>query len=1549
MKYYRNYLPNYLGGPNIDSHSTILEEEDAGVYDGLSLLELWCNLPRPLMIQREAVSLESIHMIVRVDIPQIIKKITITGEYNYTMEYDEVDITTTAEVDFYIQGSTEYLKNPDITVTVETYDEITYTKAYPENDTTTGDLHDHDEFLDRIGNLLGIPRRIYKSYPFVDADKSMPAYNGKQITTIDGDKIVQSCTEDDYYYQERLQYYLANFNKMALPILLLRTIYGYEHVTEANTAMIESGGVWQHIKDSSAYIAADAQAGTYLFLVNRDNPVNIQTLSDDEKVAFVDKYIPVTRNAIILPQLLTSITLLGNIIDGVFPKGYDHLFYARLVDEYNVAVPNRDVIFTVDGQPADISTPTNIQGRASATFRNMNMGYHTVKVENPTGHGYEGSTDKHMYKSYLDERQIYDIPGQVIPLGVYDELPAVPCDDCPYMLLYSISTNHPCRIKIDLVNNNGTLSNIAVSEDIYGIHIVAVYPDTMQVFVDGVEVEVTVDDTVIFNPHDCQYKVLLECDGITHVYRSWITDYHIYNQGNVELDEFTLLYIVDVPENDDTYTCTLGHLTDGFEVDIFDFEEMIGDCTGLHFLEYKFLNYQCYLYIDNNLVSQFDFETNTQIDDPRGEAISHSHQLVTYLQSPTLATDYIESYFLPITDYMSIPEHRGLLRTVIGASAVESNSDTEITQVYTCNYYQGTAFRLRLALLSAIPETYEGNTYYNRKLFTGTVQIHTTLDNHPTPIETDTNVQIPERKTTPFTGDTRAAGSVTFDITYPRAWMRESDTTTLQVTILPTPCQLRYEDNSPIPYYTSPTQNIDYTAFLETITVPGPNGQQQPITGEDIQVYYDNTLISDDYTTGEYGTVPIDDIPVGLKPGNHTLRLEYPGNNLHLLEYDENDTRIEYAAAQSVSTTVEVMQNQAQLYVEVDDVALLNSDIPCRVTVTDMYDDPVTQTHVYVRDTANGINLSDVPDENGVCEFTIPAMNTTGVYNLKIRCTANSYCGYAAENRSIRILENIVRTKLQFSSDIGLLLRSQVQEGLTIPFNLQIVDENDDPITIPSVSGMGLARAIALNQYISRTDITTIKSFSNDGSPIHESVPIYLNDYVRENNLRFRARFIGHQAYQPSTAELTIPVTNDSALHTRLSIQINPASVPVNWQSDTPVQIQVTLIDVNDFPVKNADIQLTLPDNTTPTITTNNQGVATTTVTFEDVPTDFYYIHAEYDGQEWDGSNAYQPAEIWHEFTISDPFRYATQLSMTHSFSGDTINLSDLTTVTIPVSVTLGIDDGGSNSVLSGKTIHFKYYDGTNIIQLTTATTNSNGVATANLTGLTSTDASSIQLLAYYNGDERYGAASQSLTFNIYDDSQTPVYVDPLNDTDFFDINSWGTYPSGASGSSQTGTLAAATTSDLTINDVNKTITDNNQKYFVYKYTLQDFFNYYGDEFSLIAYKTGGDGRYQLGFVNTTTGGYKLGYIDGSAVNNEASSSTSLGEVKYQMYNEITFERNGTDITIYWKYNATTFKSKTMPLGTVDPTKYYLYWRSTVRSGFTLTNDTSKIQNHSRP
>lgn len=205
----------------------------------------------------------------------------------------------------------------------------------------------------------------------------------------------------------------------------------------------------------------------------------------------------------------------------------------------------------------------------------------------------------------------------------------------------------------------------------------------------------------------------------------------------------------------------------------------------------------------------------------------------------------------------------------------------------------------------------------------------------------------------------------------------------------------------------------------------------------------------------------------------------------------------------------------------------------------------------------------------------------------------------------------------------------------------------------------------------------------------------------------------------------------------------------------------------------------------------------------------------------------------------------------------------------------------------------------------------------------------------------------RSNTWELIVQDPTIPLVDPLCDEEFLTLDSWGTYPSNSSGSSQSGTLTQATSSDLTLDTNNKTITDKNTKYYVYKYTLQDLLGYYNDEFSITAYKTGGDGRYQLGFVDTTNGD-KLGYSDGYIVSNATGTNQFVGEVAYQKYNQFTFKRVGTDLHVYWRSGGTTYVVKTLSISTVDLSKYYLYWRSTVRNGLTLTTNTGLIQNYSR-
>jgi hypothetical protein len=227
----------------------------------------------------------------------------------------------------------------------------------------------------------------------------------------------------------------------------------------------------------------------------------------------------------------------------------------------------------------------------------------------------------------------------------------------------------------------------------------------------------------------------------------------------------------------------------------------------------------------------------------------------------------------------------------------------------------------------------------------------------------------------------------------------------------------------------------------------------------------------------------------------------------------------------------------------------------------------------------------------------------------------------------------------------------------------------------------------------------------------------------------------------------------------------------------------------------------------------------------------------------------------------------------------------------------------------------------------------------------------SYTIRALYNENNTYRGVDGTGTLTL----QQQQLTDPWGG--LLDITNWGTYPSGSSGTGQTGSQGTVSSSDVNINTTDQWIQFQNQKYFVYNKTLADLLEYYDDEFSIIVRKDNGDGRFDLGFVNTTNRGYKLGYMCNSgsiAIKNEENNVSITtkeygdGQVKYQQYNEITFKRSGTDLLMYYKIQANTWVSRTIALGSIDPSLYYFYVRGTTRPQVRLTVNTSLIQNPSR-
>lgn len=227
IRKYSDCLPEYLDGPNIRAHSSVLEEADRELYNKIVVLRDWNKLERPILFER--VWFGTAFIAVHICTPAPIRKITLEWEdtadhfVTETYEYAEDDLTT--EVTIQKNYRTNDRERYRFDCTVETYDDTTYTKKYPENDTIQNNSADHDIFLDKIGALLGVPRRTYKKIE--EWDPTVFTYPLMWFK-VDDEGNLYAGTEDDWYYRERLYYFITHRTDVPLTELMLMVLFQYE-------------------------------------------------------------------------------------------------------------------------------------------------------------------------------------------------------------------------------------------------------------------------------------------------------------------------------------------------------------------------------------------------------------------------------------------------------------------------------------------------------------------------------------------------------------------------------------------------------------------------------------------------------------------------------------------------------------------------------------------------------------------------------------------------------------------------------------------------------------------------------------------------------------------------------------------------------------------------------------------------------------------------------------------------------------------------------------------------------------------------------------------------------------------------------------------------------------------------------------------------------------------------------------------------------------------------------------------------------------------------
>lgn len=225
------YFLNKNEDSNFSKSETVFNEEFKRIYNTLYDAYLASKLDKHVLLWKVQEAPFEYDMCFHVSLPDL-KSVTVTRHYMEmvvqevvgddgtvqemeTFEEKHEDIyTETYEYNEHINRF-EYLESmtsetviptDKYTISVETWNEYTAVKGFPENSTIQGNEYDHDISLDYFGNILKFPRRVYNIVEPGDYPNTVPAYDNQQ-------------TEDDYHYLQRLLYYTSHLQDTPLPVL----------------------------------------------------------------------------------------------------------------------------------------------------------------------------------------------------------------------------------------------------------------------------------------------------------------------------------------------------------------------------------------------------------------------------------------------------------------------------------------------------------------------------------------------------------------------------------------------------------------------------------------------------------------------------------------------------------------------------------------------------------------------------------------------------------------------------------------------------------------------------------------------------------------------------------------------------------------------------------------------------------------------------------------------------------------------------------------------------------------------------------------------------------------------------------------------------------------------------------------------------------------------------------------------------------------------------------------------------------------------------------
>ena len=424
MKFrYKELLPSYLDGPNITGHGEIIDHSTDQIYNKNYLLEQWSNIPdRPILVQKIQEHGNAADIKVYCNSSYALKKITINGDYEANVEFSEEDVVTSYTFNIRIlksglSGETlEFAEetgiiNPNLLITMEDYDQHTIQKAYPENDNIENNPYDHDAFLDIIGGLLTIKRRTYIAYENTSENtaNTYPAFFGKKLEN----NMISACTEDDYYYLQRILYFIEKNGTEDLAKTMLKIVYELDcDVLNYNEAICK-----MDIHDMDEKYMADNTSQDVNTASYRIVPVwysNITHPNEEELNQFIKPYLPVTRKVITTWKENVLITFEG-IQERYCENGS---FTIKVTDEEEEPITGLPLELHYGGLPEQVVTDEN--GEYLFEFGYPTGGGGALTVISQETDNYQSASNSCTYNVQKKTRTInyLSTETEVIPQGV---------------------------------------------------------------------------------------------------------------------------------------------------------------------------------------------------------------------------------------------------------------------------------------------------------------------------------------------------------------------------------------------------------------------------------------------------------------------------------------------------------------------------------------------------------------------------------------------------------------------------------------------------------------------------------------------------------------------------------------------------------------------------------------------------------------------------------------------------------------------------------------------------------------------------------------------------------------------------------------------------------------------------------------------------------------------------------------------------------------------------------------------------------------------------